>query len=537
MATNVKFMLVLFAGALLFFGMVAVAADNMGSPSAPIAKTRPDEERPAPLFTGDGKFLASLRFWEKNKGQPHVSRPPQVTSTEKNSSPAGQSDAPVSQRLATTDAAPELPPNPYAAREGATYCDAPLPDGLLANLTYEPNNRTSPEERTSAGSHVFYSSDTRDWVEFFHYPLDVGEEQGDSPEDFQEETSTTFFWPPVANPQQIPITNADDQWNGHATMLVAHVERSPVHVATSSGVQSPVVPMVSPAVSAVGPSPPAEQPLPQMDLSPSYENRLPHVTTCGVVVVQANFPLTEVATILDEIAQLQHDLNRYIGVPAPREKIELCLFKNEESYINFLRDCFPKAPRDRRALYVKLDNKPGTLMVQKSKDFEVDLRHEMTHAIIHASIPKVPIWLDEGLAKYFEVPFQDRAGNHPYLSQVRWNAKLGTVPSLERLVKLETIDDMGSKEYRDSWAWTHFLIHRSPETHRLLAAYLQMLARWTGEAGEYAAKPSSSGRQIFDSIARGGEKQAPIPSLKLYLDDILENQREMFKEHFSSMEK
>jgi hypothetical protein len=265
-----------------------------------------------------------------------------------------------------------------------------------------------------------------------------------------------------------------------------------------------------------------------------------------VVVVQADFPLTELASILGEIEQLQYDLNSYIGVPAPQEKIELCLFKNAESYANFLRDYFPRAPRDRRALYVKLDDKPGTLMVQKAKDFdvdhfEVDLRHEMTHAIIHASIPKVPIWLDEGLAKYFEVPRQERSHNHSYMKAICWNAKLGKVPSLERLVKLETIDDMDTKEYQESWAWTHFLIHRSPKTQRLLAAYLQMLSKWNGSEEEYATTGNTTtrpGGRFFEmTIARGREKQVPIPSLKLYLDDIMTNQREMFREHFGSAEK
>ena len=33
-----------------------------------------------------------------------------------------------------------------------------------------------------------------------------------------------------------------------------------------------------------------------------------------------------------------------------------------------------------------------------------DLRHELTHAILHSVLKDVPLWLDEGLAEYFEVP-------------------------------------------------------------------------------------------------------------------------------------
>jgi hypothetical protein len=127
---------------------------------------------------------------------------------------------------------------------------------------------------------------------------------------------------------------------------------------------------------------------------------------------------------------------------------------------------------------------------------------------------------------------QERVGHHPYISQARWNTKRGSVPSLDRLTKLETIDDMGAKEYRDSWAWTHFLIHRSPETHQLLADYLQMLAKMSQEHEATGAVVSSG--KIFEWS--GKAKRPPIPSLRLYLDDIVTNQRETFKEHFGVTE-
>jgi hypothetical protein len=35
---------------------------------------------------------------------------------------------------------------------------------------------------------------------------------------------------------------------------------------------------------------------------------------------------------------------------------------------------------------------------------------------------------------------------------------------------------MGRVEYRDAWAWTHFLIHSSEETRAALREYLELLA-------------------------------------------------------------
>ncbi len=213
----------------------------------------------------------------------------------------------------------------------------------------------------------------------------------------------------------------------------------------------------------------------RLDLSPSFKHRLPYSQVCGVIVCQSDVPLSEMETILGEMTQLQDDLKRYLAISEANEKIELCIFSNEKSYWSFLKKEFPDAPTDRRALYVKIKG-PGVVLVQKTKDFEVDLRHEMTHAILHASIREVPIWLDEGLAKYFEPRPEERAFENPYLGKIKRNSRFGLVPSLDRLEKLTDIGEMGNREYQESWAWVHFLMHDSPETHQMLARYLRTLA-------------------------------------------------------------
>ena len=529
---GMKFMLFAFATALFCVGSTATAADDVGRPTDPISRGEKKSlfaERPTPLSAANSKLLDSLRFWEKIKlppspkppiaTQPVPSRPQEIPSanglatkgTSNTGAFASQSNSPPTSSAAM-GSAPKPPPNPYTENE-KNVGDAPMPTGYAR--THEQDDTTPRTEQTNMDSYSSYSFDTRDWVEFFPVQHKQEPDRVDAPAVPQLTSLRVPTMPSIQKQSEEDM----DQWNGLATALATNLQRDPV-----------------PAAETVH-----DEELSLLDLSPSYRKRLPYVQTCGVVVVQANFPLTEIASILEEINQLQDDLYHYIRVPAPKEKIELCLFKNEETYTSFLREFFPRAPCDRRALYVKLDNKPGTLMIQKSKDFEVDLRHEMTHAIIHASISKVPIWLDEGLAKYFEIPSRDRKENHPYLSQVRWSTKLGTVPSLNRLEKLETIDDMGTKEYRDSWAWTHFLIHRSPETHQLLAAYLQMLATCP-DAEVYVTGGSdftliSIGEKLFGRDPNKTGRVKPVAPLKPLLDNAVPNQRETFKEHFATTAK
>jgi hypothetical protein len=164
----------------------------------------------------------------------------------------------------------------------------------------------------------------------------------------------------------------------------------------------------------------------------------------------------------------------YLGIPEPRESIQIFLFRNETGYRKFLEEQFPEAPY-RRALYIKKDG-PGMVLAHCQKELAVDLRHEMTHALLHASLREIPLWLDEGLAEYFEIAPDERAHRNPYLPSVKWNAKLGMAPDLKRLETLTTLTQMSTREYRDAWSWTHFLLHHSPATHHALARFLKKLS-------------------------------------------------------------
>lgn len=251
----------------------------------------------------------------------------------------------------------------------------------------------------------------------------------------------------------------------------------------------------------------------QEDALAAFSRHLRYSQVCGVVNCRSDVPLSEMQTIVREIEQLQNDLKRYLLIPPANETIELCVFSNDAAYVKFLEAEFPDAPWDRRALYIKKDG-PGIVLLQKSKDFEIDLRHEMTHAIIHASIETVPIWLDEGLAKYFEIKPEDRPFDNPYLAKVRRNSRFGLVPSLERLEKLKYVDEMDVREYRESWAWVHFMIHHSPQTHQLLARYLQVLA-----GNSVTEKTDTNEKKTF-------------PKLSPMLRAALQNPSTEYKKHY-----
>lgn len=199
-------------------------------------------------------------------------------------------------------------------------------------------------------------------------------------------------------------------------------------------------------------------------------SRWPDERTAGPFVCRADFRLDEHLALLAELAPLQRELIRTLGVPPAAEPIHLYLFEKRNTYENFLKRHFPSVPY-RRAVYFKARG-PGIVMAYEHKDLATDVRHEGTHALLHAALPMVPLWLDEGLAEYFEVAPIHRSYDNSHLSTVRWGARFGIVPKLEKLEGLQGIGDMDSADYRNAWAWVHFMFHGPREAHAELVRYL-----------------------------------------------------------------
>ena len=145
----------------------------------------------------------------------------------------------------------------------------------------------------------------------------------------------------------------------------------------------------------------------------------PDTRTAGPFVCRADFPLQDIEPLLNELSQLQIDLVQALGISPAKEIIQVYLFHDRQTYDRYLKQHFPNVPF-RRAVYIK-DGGQGRVFAFRSPQFEIDLRHECTHALLHASLKNVPLWLDEGLAGYFELP----ANNVPSATRI-WAAFVGT---------------------------------------------------------------------------------------------------------------
>ncbi|MHB0959426.1 MAG: hypothetical protein ACYC0X_22850 [Pirellulaceae bacterium] len=190
----------------------------------------------------------------------------------------------------------------------------------------------------------------------------------------------------------------------------------------------------------------------------------------GRFQLRANFPLSQCEHLVGELQRLESDLTSALRIGTVEVPVHLLLFRDQATYEQYMKQYFEGAPV-RRAMYIQ-GSEPGWVFAYRNSDFEVDLRHETTHALLHSQLPVVPLWLDEGLAEYYELAAEMRVYDNPYLSAVKRDAWLFRVPSLERLENLSDVRRMGKTEYRAAWSWVHFMLHGPDEAHQVLLKYL-----------------------------------------------------------------
>lgn len=195
----------------------------------------------------------------------------------------------------------------------------------------------------------------------------------------------------------------------------------------------------------------------------------PYQQRIGPFQVHADFSIDRVRPLFHELEALQRDLQQSLRIGPMQEQVDVYLFTQRETYHQYMQQYFPGLGV-REAMYIK-SNSPGNVFAYLGREFTIDLRHESTHAMLHAMLPLIPLWLDEGLAEYFEVPASQRRDGNPYLRHVIRDARRGHCPSLARLEALRELSEFGPGEYQDAWAYVHFMLHGPEPARQALLTY------------------------------------------------------------------
>jgi hypothetical protein len=198
------------------------------------------------------------------------------------------------------------------------------------------------------------------------------------------------------------------------------------------------------------------------------------------LVINSDFKLAEESRLLDELKILRGRISRTLELAVSDQPIQVYLFKSDKNYRRFLKAHFPDFPK-RRAFFVQ---RKGELSVYAHFSDRVaeDLRHEVSHGYMHSVMRRVPLWLDEGLAEYFEMPLEHQGTHAQHIRELievlepEEGAKAWS-PDLARLEKLSDATAMQQLEYAESWAWVHWMLETTPERRDVLQSYLRSLRK------------------------------------------------------------
>jgi hypothetical protein len=216
-----------------------------------------------------------------------------------------------------------------------------------------------------------------------------------------------------------------------------------------------------------------------------------------------DFELKKQVPLFDELTELREQVYKELKLPPSDTLIEVYLFEDHEHYERYMQAKYPNFPK-RRAFFVAQPRKVGEdLLVYTywGPRIQQDLRHELTHALLHSVLKGVPLWLDEGLAEYYELPPDKSSSNQTHLEQIRRGSPNGFTPDLARLEGLTEMQDMNAAEYREAWAWVHLLLRDKPEARNVLTAYLKQL-RATDKPGSLKARLAD----VFPSLDKALER-------------------------------
>jgi hypothetical protein len=203
-------------------------------------------------------------------------------------------------------------------------------------------------------------------------------------------------------------------------------------------------------------------------------------------VFQADFDVPRNLPIFQELANLREQVYQELQLPPSGTLVKVQLFEDRDHYERFMQVKYPDLPK-RRAFFVAQPHAIGggedlLVFTYWGDRVQQDLRHELTHALLHCVLKDVPLWLDEGLAEYYEMPPGWNGINPDHLKHLRGESHPPFHPDLARLEEFSEVPQMTPGEYREAWAWVHLMLRGDPAARRVLVGYLREL-RTTSKPG------------------------------------------------------
>ena len=185
----------------------------------------------------------------------------------------------------------------------------------------------------------------------------------------------------------------------------------------------------------------------------------PQVLVKDRIRVHALSPNPAQSLLVDELVELKTEIESKTGIDlsSASTPIDVYLFKDEMSFREFTAQS-NAVFADRRAFFIRSKdalNVYGFWGMQVAED----LRHEVTHGYLHSATPQLDLWVDEGLAEYFEVNPDADGVNSAHVRLLGELERQGNWrPSLARLESITDPTQLTQTDYAEAWLWVHFLM-------------------------------------------------------------------------------
>lgn len=194
-----------------------------------------------------------------------------------------------------------------------------------------------------------------------------------------------------------------------------------------------------------------------------------------------------------------------IAVPPGSPPILVYVLQDRRAFEHFLKYHHPELPTRRAFFLAEGDRR--MIYAFDGDQLAVDLRHEGTHALLHAAGLDMPVWLDEGLAECFEGDGGPGALHLEHAPKLAARMATGWRPNIRRLESLDQARAMTLEDYRESWAWAFTLLNGGEAEQAALRGYLADLRReGPGQAAPISGRTSMETVRLQDGKRRLGER-------------------------------
>lgn len=193
------------------------------------------------------------------------------------------------------------------------------------------------------------------------------------------------------------------------------------------------------------------------------------------VVVQSNLSPQAAARIQQEADLCVVRVCGTLGLTPPATPVKILLFDSAHGRRTHLSQACPRMTGARAACYEEAKGRFGICLSRAwtRKETLRLLRHELTHYAVASRYPNVPPWLDEGLARCFELGAPVDRPHAAALKELRKRLRSSSAALLPKLVGTPAGRSLPGRQYAEAWGLAWYALNDTRFGAATIRSYLK----------------------------------------------------------------